>query len=275
MVTTTAIYSREQLGISRTLLGGAISSACHPCRETHLLSADALRSYCWLLLPVGIENNTDRNFITHPDSAAAADISSRNRPYSRNKVVQTVLQPVVDKLGTEWSGSVLNCPQLHRTCPSVCNRPFLSEIPANSFKSPLQKFSCTLTSLCYMYTPHTTMSTTNLYRHALEKLAAEPPTTKSALLYSLLSEIEAALRSGKTQKQIRQRLSDAGLDITCETFCRLIRRARKKPRISGARGGKSAALSELPAQQTATGVEHDPLANLRRVEAFIIAARKT
>src|ERR1700746_3684788 len=44
MVTTTAIYSREQLGISRTLLGGAISSACHPCREIHLLSADSLRS---------------------------------------------------------------------------------------------------------------------------------------------------------------------------------------------------------------------------------------
>jgi hypothetical protein len=38
MVTTTAIYSREQLGISRTLLGGAISSACHPCREIHLIT---------------------------------------------------------------------------------------------------------------------------------------------------------------------------------------------------------------------------------------------
>jgi hypothetical protein len=30
MVTTTAIYSCEQLGISRTLLGGAIPSACDP-----------------------------------------------------------------------------------------------------------------------------------------------------------------------------------------------------------------------------------------------------
>ena len=118
-----------------------------------------------------------------------------------------------------------------------------------------------------MYTPPRTMSTTNLYRHALEKLAAEPPTTKSALIYSLLSEIEAALRSGKTQKQIWQRLSDAGLDITCETFCRLIRRARKKTRISAARGGKSTDLSELPAQQTVSRVEHDPLVNLRRVEA--------
>jgi hypothetical protein len=77
-----------------------------------------------------------------------------------------------------------------------------------------------------------------LYRDTLEKLAAEPPTTKTALLCSLLLEIEGARRSGKTHKQIWQRLSDAGLDITCETFCRLIRRARKKTRISAARGGK-------------------------------------
>jgi hypothetical protein len=118
-----------------------------------------------------------------------------------------------------------------------------------------------------MYTPAMTKSTPNLYRDTLEKLAAEPPTTKTALLCSLLFEIEVALRSGKTHKQIWQRLSDAGLDITCETFCRLIRRARKKTPISAARGGKSVKVPELHAQQTATGMEHDPLANLRRVEA--------
>jgi hypothetical protein len=119
-----------------------------------------------------------------------------------------------------------------------------------------------------MYTPAMTKSTPNLYRDTLEKLTAEPPTTKTALLCSLLFEIEGALRSGKTHKQIWQRLSDVGLDITCETFCRLIRRARKKTRISAARGGKSVEIPELHApQQTSTGVEHDPLANLRKVEA--------
>jgi hypothetical protein len=82
-----------------------------------------------------------------------------------------------------------------------------------------------------------------------------------------LFEIEVALRSGKTHKQIWQRLSDAGLDITCETFCRLIRRARKKARISAARGGKRVEVPELHAQQTAAVVEHDPLANLRKFEA--------
>src|SRR5207245_11564462 len=91
---------------------------------------------------------------------------------------------------------------------------------------------------CYMYTPAMPMSTPNLYRDTLGKLAAEPPTTKTALLCSLLFEIEAALRSGKTHKQIWQRLSEAGLDITCETFCRLIRRARERNRVSAARREK-------------------------------------
>lgn len=116
-----------------------------------------------------------------------------------------------------------------------------------------------------MYTPRMMMSTANLYRRALEKLADEPPTTKTALLRSLLSEIEVALRSGKTHKQIWQRLSDAGLDMTCETFCRLIRRARKKPRMTAAQG-KSTEVPELRTQQAESSVEHDPLVNLRRLE---------
>ena len=110
------------------------------------------------------------------------------------------------------------------------------------------------------------MSTIYLYRQTLEKLAAEPPATKTALVRSLLCEIEAALCSGKSHKQIWQRLSDAGLDITCETFCRLIRRARKKTRLSAARCGKSTEVPELDAEQTATGLKHDPLVNLRRLE---------
>ena len=109
------------------------------------------------------------------------------------------------------------------------------------------------------------MSTIYLYRQALEKLAAEPPTTKTALVRSLLCEIEAALCSGKSHKQIWQRLSDAGLDITCETFCRLSRRARKKPRLSAARCGKSLPPS-WDAKDAVSELKHDPLVNLRRLE---------
>jgi len=83
-----------------------------------------------------------------------------------------------------------------------------------------------------------------LYRDTLEKLAAEPPTAKTALLCSLLFEIGAALRSGKTHKQIWQRLFDAGLDITCETFCRLIRRARKKKGAYPRRGAEKVSKSQ-------------------------------
>src|SRR5438105_12951175 len=114
-----------------------------------------------------------------------------------------------------------------------------------------------------MYTPAMPKSTPYLYRDALEKLAAEPPTTKTAFVCSLLSEIEVVVRSGKTHKQIWQRLSEAGLDITCETFCRLIRRARKKnAHIRGA--GREKSRSPGTARPTNCGrVKHDPLVNLR------------
>lgn len=164
------------------------------------------------------------------------------------------------------------CSKLYPVAPnlsgSVRTRPFVSEIATNCFKVSASTNSFASWRLkCYMYTPPTEMSTPYLYRQALEKLAAEPPTTKTALLRSLLSEIEAALRSGKTHKQVWQRLSDAGLDITCETFCRLIRRALKKPRTPAPPGGKSTEVPALDAQQTETGVRHDPLVNLRRLEA--------
>jgi len=45
-----------------------------------------------------------------------------------------------------------------------------------------------------------TKSSLHSYRQALEKLAEEPPTTKTALLRSLLPQIQLALRSGKTLK---------------------------------------------------------------------------
>ena len=83
-----------------------------------------------------------------------------------------------------------------------------------------------------MYTPDMTKSSPHFYRQTLEKLAEEPPTTKTALLHALLPQIQVALRSGKTLKQVWQRLSEDGLDISCETFCRLVRRARAKTHAS-------------------------------------------
>ncbi len=110
------------------------------------------------------------------------------------------------------------------------------------------------------------MSTPNRFRHALEKLAAEPPSTKTALMRSLLSEIEAALASGKTWKQVWQCLADDGLDISYETFRKVLQRVRKKVRISAAPSGKSRELPDLRPQETAHGVARDPLENLKRLE---------
>ena len=90
------------------------------------------------------------------------------------------------------------CPELSPIAPNlsapVRNGPFLSEIVTNTFKIfPSTNSFARWHLTCYMYTPVMPKSTPYLYRDTLEKLAAEPPTTKSALLYSLLSEIEMAL----------------------------------------------------------------------------------
>ena len=109
------------------------------------------------------------------------------------------------------------------------------------------------------------VSTPNRLRHALEKLAAEPPSTKTGLMRSLLSHIEAALASGKTWKQVWQCLADDGLDISYETFRKLLQRVRKKARISAPRSGKSLELPGAYSQETVDGVARDPLVNLKRL----------
>lgn len=118
-----------------------------------------------------------------------------------------------------------------------------------------------------MYTPSMTKSSPYFYRQTLEKLAEEPPTTKTALVRCLLPQIQVALRSGKTLKQVWQRLSEDGLDISCATFCRLIRRARAKPRPSATPSGKSEEDLSAGTRATENSVARDPLANLKRLEA--------
>jgi hypothetical protein len=109
-------------------------------------------------------------------------------------------------------------------------------------------------------------STINRFRHALEKLAAEPPSTKTALIRSILPGIEAALASGKTWKQVWQSLADDGLDISYETFRKLLVRARKKARMSAPPRGKATEFPTATVQETADPVARDPLANLKRLE---------
>jgi hypothetical protein len=112
-----------------------------------------------------------------------------------------------------------------------------------------------------------TMPSPNRLRQALEKLVAAPPGTKTALLRLLLPDIERALTSGKTWKQVWQCLADEGLEISYNTLHRLLRRVRKKSRITAALRGKTPELANTRREEPASAVEHDPLANLRRVEA--------
>lgn len=108
---------------------------------------------------------------------------------------------------------------------------------------------------------------TTSYRHTLEKLAAEPPATKNALICSLLREIESALASGKTYKQVWQRLVEEGLEVTYKTFHKSLRKAQKKPRVTAAWAGEKPQFASVAAQRVVGEIPHDPLVNLREVEA--------
>ena len=93
----------------------------------------------------------------------------------------------------------------------------------------------------------------------------------TALLHCLLPDIERTLRSGKRLNEVWQRLSEDGLDISRETFCRLVRRARKKNRPTAAPGGwgkdNMPSDSQHPPDGDVPTVEaRDPLANLKRLE---------
>src|SRR5262245_41035915 len=120
---------------------------------------------------------------------------------------------------------------------------------------------------CYIHTPPMNLSTPNRYRRSLEKLASEPPSTKSSLIWLLLPEIESALASGKRTREVWQCLTDEGLEISYDTFCRTMHRLRSKRLVSAARSGKRLALLKAHAKDGASDVTHDPLANLRKVEA--------
>jgi hypothetical protein len=69
-----------------------------------------------------------------------------------------------------------------------------------------------------------------------------------------------------TWKQVWQCLADDGLDISYETFRKLLQQVRKKARISAPRGGKSLELPGADSQESVDGVARDPLVNLKRLD---------
>ena len=118
-----------------------------------------------------------------------------------------------------------------------------------------------------MYTPIMTMSTSNRFRATLEKILSTSPTRKTATVYKLLPQIEVALASGWTRKELWESLTNDGLDVKYQTFTAIIRRARKRRGTTAPPNGKSDELPKLDAHDATNCLGHDPLTNLRRLEA--------
>jgi hypothetical protein len=118
-----------------------------------------------------------------------------------------------------------------------------------------------------MYTPVMTMSTSNRCRATLEKLLSSSPNRKTAPVYELLPQIQTALASGWTRKELWESLTSDGLDVKYKTFTAIIRRARNRPGTTAPPNGKSDELPKLDAHDDTNCLGHDPLINLRRLEA--------
>jgi hypothetical protein len=112
------------------------------------------------------------------------------------------------------------------------------------------------------------MSTQKHYRRCLERLAADPPKRRAALIRTLLPEIEAAVTSGQNLKDIWEALQSEGLEVCYHTFYLVVWRARKKPTAASSPGkqSKPSGAQALAEKQEEAVEERDPLANLKRLE---------
>src|SRR6267154_6751611 len=90
------------------------------------------------------------------------------------------------------------------------------------------------------------MSTQKHYRRCLERLAADPPKRRVALIRTLLPEIEAAVTSGQNLKDIWEALQSEGLEVSYHTFYMVVWRARRRPTATSSRG-------KLPSASEAQG----------------------
>ena len=112
------------------------------------------------------------------------------------------------------------------------------------------------------------MSTQKHYRRCLERLAADPPKRRVALIRTLLPEIEAAVTSGQNLKDIWEALQSEGLEVGYHTFYMVVWRAKKKPPATSGWGkqDKGHEVQGLQEPKVETDDGRDPFANLRRLE---------
>jgi hypothetical protein len=112
------------------------------------------------------------------------------------------------------------------------------------------------------------MSTQKHYRRCLERLAADPPKRRAALIRTLLPEIEAAVASGQNLKDIWEALQSEGLEVCYHTFYLVVWRARKKPTAASSRGKQQESPAAQGSMETKVAAveDRDPFANLKRLE---------
>ena len=118
------------------------------------------------------------------------------------------------------------------------------------------------------------MPTENNYRSRLEKLAGAAPSTKAALIRSLLPGIEVALNSGQRLKDIWKELNDEGLEMSYQGFHKTVQRARRSRKLTATSGwGKQAKSPEaqgLQETKVETAEEEDLVAG---IEAAFLSAQ--
>ena len=212
----------------------------------------------------------------HKRSESALTKQSQNEEVStatRHKVAPTLYVPIpTTTVPTPHNSSLvlrflsLTGDRSVHLCPMLSNLVQSSPHLVHFCPAALFRLHSTIHK-CYIHTPRMILSTPNRYRRSLEKLAIQPPSTKTSLISLLLPEIESALASGKRRREVWQCLTDDGLEISYNTFCKTMDRLRSKRSPSAARGGKSLALSKGHAKDGTSDARHDPLANLRKAEA--------
>jgi len=118
------------------------------------------------------------------------------------------------------------------------------------------------------------MPTENNYRSRLETLAGAAPSTKAALIRSLLPGIEVALNSGQRLKDIWKELNDEGLEMSYQGFHKTVQRARRSRMLTATSGwGKQAKSPEaqgLQETKVETADEKDLVAG---IEAAFLSAQ--
>ena len=117
------------------------------------------------------------------------------------------------------------------------------------------------------------MPTENNYRSRLETLAGAAPSTKAALIRSLLPGIEVALNSGQRLKDIWKELNDEGLEMSYQGFHKTVQRARRSRMLTATSGwGKQAKSPEAQGLQE-TKVETAEENLVAGIEAAFLAAQ--